>query len=68
MHKWTYINRCNCSVVNKIAVYVEGLPSCVGLGAVVSKFSEHWFGASVRFSATFVGSSENPWSCSRTSS
>jgi hypothetical protein len=45
----------------------RGLPSGVGLGAGVSDTSELWFGASVRFSVMFVGSSENLWSCFKTS-
>jgi hypothetical protein len=45
-----------CSV-NKIVGYVRGLPSCVGLGAEVSKFSELWFGASVRPLTVLSGSS-----------
>jgi hypothetical protein len=49
----------NCSVV-KIAVYVRGLPSLVGLGSEMSilKFSEPGFGASVISSMIFPGSSE----------
>jgi hypothetical protein len=49
----------NCSVV-KIAVYVRGLPSLVGLGSEMStlKVSEPGFGASVISPMTFPGSSE----------
>jgi hypothetical protein len=48
MHRITQID-IDCTVF-KIVGYVWGLPSCVGLGAVVSGFSELWFGASVRLS------------------
>jgi hypothetical protein len=48
MYKITQI-AIGCSVF-KIVGYVRSLPSCVGLGAVVSGFSELWFGASVRLS------------------
>jgi hypothetical protein len=54
MHRITQIN-IDCSVF-KIVGYVRGLPSCVGLGAVVSRFSELWFGASVRLSTASPGS------------
>jgi hypothetical protein len=40
----------------------------VGLGAVVSKFSELWFGASVRSSMVFPGSSADSTPCSGISS
>jgi hypothetical protein len=46
MHRITQID-IDCSVF-KIVGYVRGLPSCVGLGAVVSGFSKLWFGVSVR--------------------
>jgi hypothetical protein len=55
MHIITQID-IDCSVF-KIVGYVRGLPSCVGLGAVVSRFSELWFGALVRPSTVFSGSS-----------
>jgi hypothetical protein len=48
MHRITQID-IDCSVF-KIVGYVRGLPSSVGLGAIVSGFSELWFGASVRLS------------------
>jgi hypothetical protein len=54
MHRITSID-IDCSVI-KIVGYVRGLPSCVGLGAVVSRFSELWFGASVRPSTVLSGS------------
>jgi hypothetical protein len=56
MHRNMWIDIA-CSM-NKIVGYVRGLPSCVGLGAVGSRFSELWFGASVRPSTVLSGSSE----------
>jgi hypothetical protein len=53
---YIYIN-VDCSV-DKVVGYVRGLPSLAGLGAGVSKLSELWFGASVRFPKMFPGSSE----------
>jgi hypothetical protein len=38
------------------------------LGTGVSETSELWFGASISSSTACVGSSENPWSCSKTNS
>jgi hypothetical protein len=42
---------------------VRGLPTCVELGAVVSKFFELWFGASVRSSTACPGSSADSTPC-----
>jgi hypothetical protein len=56
MHKYIYIN-VDCSV-NKVAGLCPRLDFTGGVGAEVSKFSELWFGASVRFPTTFPGSSE----------
>jgi hypothetical protein len=56
MHRITQID-IDYSVI-KIVGYVRGLPSGVGLGAVGSRFSELWFGASVRPSTVSLGSSE----------
>jgi hypothetical protein len=51
----------NCSVV-KIAVYVRGLSSLVGLGSEMStlKVSEPRFETSIRSLVTFPGSLEIP--------